>query len=96
METNAPRSTTEPIFNKLEAENAALKAALFQAQEAAKDLCEQLTAAQKDAERYRWIRRCVPFSTLKSITKKYLHNYKNDEVDAQLDAAIDAAMEAKP
>ena len=57
---------------------------------------EKLAAAlvAKDAARYRWIRKCIPFSTLKNVSKRYAENVPNKEVDAQLDTAIDAMIHA--
>ena len=55
-------------------------------------LADELNKYQKDAARYGFIRRCLPFSTLKNIHKEYLKNVPNDDVNAQLDAAIDAAL----
>jgi hypothetical protein len=54
-----------------------------------------LDALVKDAARYRWIRKCMPFSTLKNITKKYLSNPSNDTVSEELDKAIDEAMKGQ-
>jgi hypothetical protein len=58
--------------DKLRAENERLKA--------------ELAEAQKDAERYRWIRACMPFSTLEKITGE--RNVPNDEINGKLDAAM--------
>ena len=65
---------------------------LIQREDEYKKLRAELEDVKKDADRYRWIRKCMPFSTLKNITKDYLKYFPNDAVDEQLDAAIDAAL----
>lgn len=60
---------------ELQAENATLKA--------------QLAAAQKDAERYRWLRERMD---LKDVSIIRLRNDPNEDYDSEVDVAIDAAI----
>lgn len=81
---------------QLEAENARLREELKAIEAAREGLAKFYVSAVVDAKRYRWLRRCIPFSTLKNISKNYAENVSNGEVDARLDAAIDSAMKEQP
>lgn len=53
-------------------------------------LRQQLAECKRDAARYRWIRKCMPFSTYENLTLK--RDAKSYNIDTKLDEAIDAAL----
>lgn len=64
------------LAQNLADENAALRA--------------ELAECKRDAARYRWIRKCMPFSTYENLTLK--RDAKSYNIDTKLDEAIDAAL----
>lgn len=56
-------------------------------------LLDALDGAEKDAERYRWLRKNRTFSTLVNVDSNHLFNPDSSENEKTIDSLVDAAIE---